>query len=181
MKISHSKHFRVSFGTNCEVHDDPEITNTIKDCTHKGTAIGPTGNFKVSYKFFCLYQGKFITRRQFTKMEMPERIIKRINRRGKKSKREVFGCDLTFHEWDGDDNNLKKPSYQQHPGIAAEFPGVVLQRDQVSPIPAIEEIIQDEISSRWRQSQIHLSQEWIPQRRANVDHGLTWSSTCPLP
>ena len=47
-------------------------------------------------------------------------------------------------ERDGDGDLLKKPSYQQHPGIAAEFPGVVLQRDQVSPIPAIEELFQDE-------------------------------------
>ena len=47
-------------------------------------------------------------------------------------------------ERDGDGDLLKKPSYQQHPGIAAEFPGVVLQRNQVSPIPAIEELIQDE-------------------------------------
>ena len=38
----------------------------------------------------------------------------------------------------------KKTSYHKHPGIAAEFLGVVLQRDQVSPIPAIEELIQDE-------------------------------------
>ena len=35
-------------------------------------------------------------------------------------------------------------SYQQHPGITAEFPGVVLEIDQVSPIAGIEELIQDE-------------------------------------
>ena len=111
----------------------------------------PTGNFQVSYKFFCLDQGKFITRRKFTKMEIPERVIKRVNRWGTKSKKMVFGRDLTFcnrnrekFEWDGDDDLLEKPSYQKHPVIASEFPGVVLQIDQVSLIPAIEELIQDE-------------------------------------
>ena len=45
MKISYSKHCRVSFGTYCEVHNNPAITNTIKARTHEGIAMVPTGNF----------------------------------------------------------------------------------------------------------------------------------------
>ena len=151
MKISFSKHCRLPFGTYCEVDDDPEITNTIKVRTHEGISMGPMGNFQGSHKFFCLYQGKIITRRQFTRMEMPESVINRVNKWGTKSKKEVLGRDLAFRnrnretfEWDGDDDILEKPTYQQHPVIAEEFPGVVLERDQVSPIPAIKELVQDE-------------------------------------
>ena len=181
MKISFLKHCQVPFRTYCEVHNDPSITNTIKARTHGDIAMGPTGNFQGSRNFFCLDQGKVISRRNFTKMVMPVSVIKRVDKWGKKSKKEVFGRDLAFRnrnrdkfEWDGDDDLLEKPDYQQHPGIVEEFPGVVLERYQVSPVLAIEELILYENVIPRRRSQIHLSQEWIPQRRTSVDHGLTW-------
>ena len=76
------------FGTYCEVHDDPEITNNIKARTHEGIAMGPLG--KDSHKYFCLDKMKFITRIHFTKMTMPESVIKRVNKWGKKSKKAVL-------------------------------------------------------------------------------------------
>ena len=110
MKISFLKHCQVPFRTYCEVHNDPSITNTIKARTHEGIAMGPTGNFQGSHNFFCLDQGKVIRRRHFTKMAMPESVIKRVNKWGKRLKKEVFGRDLAFcnrnrekFEWDGDD------------------------------------------------------------------------------
>ena len=94
----------------------------------------PTGNFQGSYKFFCLDQGKVVTRRKLTKIAMPESVIKRVDIWGTKSKKEVFGRDLAFRnlnrekfEWDGDNDIFEKSSYQQHPGIAVELPGVVLE------------------------------------------------------
>ena len=87
LKICYLKQCRVSFGTYCEVHDDPEITNNIKARTHEGISMGPTVNFQGYYKFFCLEHWKVITRIQFTKMAMPEIIIKRVNRWGKISKK----------------------------------------------------------------------------------------------
>ena len=74
--------------------------------------------FRVRTIFF-LDQGKVITHRHFTKMAMPESVIKQVNEWGKKSKNEDFGCDLAFlnrnwekFEWESDDDLLQKPDYQ---------------------------------------------------------------------
>ena len=58
MKISFLKHCRVPFGTYCEVHDEPAITNTIKARTHEGIAMVPKGNFQGSHKFFASIKGR---------------------------------------------------------------------------------------------------------------------------
>ena len=92
-----------------------------------------TGNFQGSHKFFCLDQGKIITRRKFTKMAMPESVIKRVNRWGGEYKKEVFGRDFAFRnrnrekfDLDGDDNLLEKPNYQQNLGFAEGLSRVIL-------------------------------------------------------
>ena len=40
------KHCRVLPGSYCEVHDEPNPTNTTVSRTHEGIALGPTGNLQ---------------------------------------------------------------------------------------------------------------------------------------
>ena len=151
-KIDFKKHARVPFGSYCEVHDDPDITNTLEARTHPGIALGPSGNLQGSVRFFCLLTGKVLTRRNFTRFPMPDSIIKLVEKWGIKSKKELFGKDLTFrnrnrekYEWDGDGEPADETILEQHehPEVSAEFPGVTLESDQVSPVPAVEELHHD--------------------------------------
>ena len=48
------KHCRVMFGEYCEVHDEPDPSNTQEPRTHEALALGLTGNSQGTVKFFCL-------------------------------------------------------------------------------------------------------------------------------
>ena len=54
-------HCKVPFGAYCEVHVDPDITNTIEPRTGWAICLGPTGNMQGSYKFLSLTTGKKVT------------------------------------------------------------------------------------------------------------------------
>ena len=51
-------HCRAPFGSYCETHEDPDITNTLDPRTKWGICMGPTGNLQGSYKFLSLSTGK---------------------------------------------------------------------------------------------------------------------------
>ena len=57
LRMDAKKNCRVLHGSYCEVHDDPNPTNTTVSRTHKGIALGPTGNLQGSVKFYCLNTG----------------------------------------------------------------------------------------------------------------------------
>ena len=44
--LDYKKHCRVLLGTYCKVHDEPSPSNTMVLRTHKGIALGPTGNLQ---------------------------------------------------------------------------------------------------------------------------------------
>ena len=44
------------FGEYCEVHDEPDPTNTQVPRTHEALALGPTGNSQGTVKFSVLRQ-----------------------------------------------------------------------------------------------------------------------------
>jgi hypothetical protein len=60
-KLDAKLHCRVPFGSYCEVHVDPEITNTMDPRTKWAICLGPTGNLLGSYKFLSLATGKKVT------------------------------------------------------------------------------------------------------------------------
>jgi hypothetical protein len=69
---------RSPFGSYCEVHVDPDITNTLDPRTKWAICMGPTGNLQGSYKFLSLANGKKVTRRKFTEMPITESVIKQV-------------------------------------------------------------------------------------------------------
>jgi hypothetical protein len=62
-KLDAKLHCRIPFGAFCEVHANPDITNTMEPRTRWGICLGPTGNLQGSYKFMSLTTGKRIVRR----------------------------------------------------------------------------------------------------------------------
>ncbi len=71
-------HCRSPFGSYCEVHVDPDITNTLNPRTKRAICMGPTGNLQGSYKFLSLVTGKKVTQRKFTEMPITESVIKQV-------------------------------------------------------------------------------------------------------
>jgi hypothetical protein len=84
--LDYKKHCRVMPGTYCEVHDEPVPTNTMVACTHEAIALGPTGNLQGTVKFYCIRTGQVLKCRSFTPMPMPDLVIQRVNRIGKREK-----------------------------------------------------------------------------------------------
>ena len=57
-KLDIEKHYKTPFRTYCEVHNEPDASNSIVLCTQPAIAMGPTGNIQGSYKYLCLKEGK---------------------------------------------------------------------------------------------------------------------------
>ena len=77
-KLEAKLHCRSPFGSYCEVHVDPDITNTLDPRTKWAICMGPTGNLQGSYKFLSLATGTKVTRRKFTEMPITELVIKQV-------------------------------------------------------------------------------------------------------
>ena len=80
-KLDAKLHCKAPFGSYCEVHMDPDITNTMEPRTNWAICLGPTGNMQGSYKFLSLNTGKKIVKRNFTEMPITETesVIKRVD------------------------------------------------------------------------------------------------------
>ncbi len=79
-KLDTKLHCKSPFGAYCEVHTDPDITNTTEPRTRWGICLGPTGNLQGCYKFMLLSTGKKINRRNFTEMPITESVIKQVSK-----------------------------------------------------------------------------------------------------
>ena len=74
-KLSWKRHCKVLFDKHCEVHDVPsDLSNDMTPQPHGRIAAVPTGN-----KFFCVDSGLILKRHNFTKYNMPDRAIKKVN------------------------------------------------------------------------------------------------------
>jgi hypothetical protein len=85
-RLDYKKHCRVLPGTYCKVHDEPLPSNMMVPQTHKGIALGPTGNLEGTVKFYCLNTGQVLKRHSFTPLPMPDSVIQRVNTIGLKEK-----------------------------------------------------------------------------------------------
>jgi hypothetical protein len=149
-KISFVKHCKALFGSYVEATEDADITNDMKPRTRECIALGPTGNRQGSQKVLCLRTGTVLTRRRIDEYPMPNRVIKKVNDLGRRSKRERFGRDLEFlnrkkekYDWDSaelaEDGMVLLEDEGSHPDIPAEMPGIEMEDEQIGPIPAVED------------------------------------------
>ena len=96
MKLDFKRHCRARFGAYVEASYDDYITNTLKDRTHSCIALGPTGNIQGSMKCFDLKTGRVVKCCTITVLPMPDRIIKQVQKWGKKSKQQRSKNKLDF-------------------------------------------------------------------------------------
>ena len=78
------KHCRVIPGSYCEVHDEPNPTDTTVIRTNGRIALVPTGNLQGGVKFYFLNTGRVLKRRDFTEIPMPTAVITKVDKIGKK-------------------------------------------------------------------------------------------------
>ena len=57
-KLDAKLQFRAPFGSYCEMHIDPDITNLLEPRTNWAICMGPMGNLQGNYKFLSLATGK---------------------------------------------------------------------------------------------------------------------------
>ena len=83
-------------GAYIEASRDAMVTNGQDNRTRRCIALGASGNRQGSIKCFDLETGKVVVRRTFRTMAWPDRLIKKANAWGKKSKSSVVKEDINF-------------------------------------------------------------------------------------
>jgi hypothetical protein len=157
-KLDYNKHCQVLPGTYCKVHNEPSPSNTMTPRTHKAIAVGPTGNFQGSVKFYSLTTGRIIKQRSLTPMPMPDQVIKCVNAIGLRKRQGRTFCflnqQLAPFEWtdsvpEDDDKfqDLLEEEDGAFPDISAKLPGVELEAEEAAfqtvedePDPLFEEL-----------------------------------------
>jgi hypothetical protein len=110
-KFDYNKHCRIEVGAYAQVHEEPHPLNSMQPRTIGAIALGPARNLQGGYRFMNLNTGKVIIRRNFTKLPMPDDVIRRIEQMARKEDSDFVFQDrhgnLLFEEPDD-----PKPIYQ---------------------------------------------------------------------
>ncbi|KAL7503775.1 hypothetical protein ACHAXN_001516 [Cyclotella atomus] len=141
-QLDFKTHCRAQLGAYCIIYDNPDTTttNTMNERTRNGICLGPTGNSQGTFKFLDLNTLTVIKRKKFTKFPMPDSVIKKLERLGKRDKQSGALTFANRHkvpfDWDEEyehrpltaDNAVKpKPATLPYPDIPAEMPGILYE------------------------------------------------------
>ena len=139
-------HCKILFGAYCEVHVDPDITNTMEPRTRWAICLGPMGNMQGSNKLLSLTTGKKVTQRKFTEMPMTDNVIRRINSLGKKehcksglSFKNRKGEEYVFDNEDEYDMIAEARAPEPFPDVAAEAAGILTKQKELM---GVDEVVQ---------------------------------------
>jgi hypothetical protein len=140
-KLDAKLHCRSPFGLYCEVHVDPDITNTLDPRTKWAICMGPTGNLQGSYKFLSLT-------RKFTEMPIMESVIKQVETMAVEDGA-VIGInfkDRKGFEYEFDNNKEYKLMVEPDepapfPDIPTEAPGMLTELQEAY---GVDKVVQDE-------------------------------------
>jgi hypothetical protein len=117
-KLDAKLHCRAPFGSYCETHEDPDITNMLDPRTKWAICMGLTGNLQQSYKFLSLSTGKKVIRRKFTEMPITDSVIKEVEEMAMKdgavngiSFKNRKGVEYVFDGPKGRPNNWPQPAW----------------------------------------------------------------------
>ena len=72
-----NKHARAVFGQYIQAHEDCDLINTMAPRTFPALYLGPTGNIQGTVKAFDLDTGQIHKVREFTRLPMPESVIRK--------------------------------------------------------------------------------------------------------
>jgi hypothetical protein len=78
-KLDYKSICQIPFGAYAQVHDDPDITNTMESQTTLAISLGTTGNIQGTHKFLSLKIGDVIVRQKWTELPMPSDVIEQLN------------------------------------------------------------------------------------------------------
>jgi hypothetical protein len=125
---------KTPFGAYCEMHTDPDITNTMEPRTKWGICMGSTRNLQGNYKFMSLATGKKIAQRKFTEIPMTE-VMKQIKKWVMKDHAQN---GLMFKNRNGEeckfndnevDTPIAHPENAPFPDNPAKAPGILIKRE----------------------------------------------------
>jgi hypothetical protein len=147
-KLDAKLNSRSPFGSYCEVHVDPDITNTLDPRTKWAICMGPMRNLQGSYKFLSLATRKKVTRRKFTEMPIMESVIKQVEKMIVKDGA-VIGInfkDRKGFEYEFDNNKEYKMMAEPDepvpfPDIPTEAPGMLTELEEAY---GVDKVVQDE-------------------------------------
>ena len=77
--LNFNKHCRGDFGDYIQTHEDPDVTNDMKERTYDALYLGPTENLQGNFKAFDLKTGHVKKNRNFTCVPMPDSVVKLVN------------------------------------------------------------------------------------------------------
>ena len=142
-------HAKYDFCQYGKVADEPEPSNTMVERTQGALYVRSTGNIQGSMKFFLLKSARVVRRRQFTPLDMPTKVITRVNAIGRRTKQEVYGRNLEFlnrvkekFEWSHEDD--LDEMLGETPPEPADFPSISLATGEQVDSRAIQPDIQTE-------------------------------------
>jgi uncharacterized protein Yka (UPF0111/DUF47 family) len=95
-KVNFNTDCRIAFGEYAQVHEDNDITNTMKERTIGAIALGPTGNVQGAYDFMSLSTWKIIRRRSWNVLPIPREIIDLINLKAQMDSKALNLKDASF-------------------------------------------------------------------------------------
>ena len=147
-KLDAKLHYRAPFGSYCDMHIDPDITNTLEPKKNWAICMGPTGNLRGSYKLLSLETGKKVTQRRFTEMPITEAVIKQVGVMAVKD-RAVKGINFKNrkeeeYEFDNDKEYkmlVEPDNPAPFPDIPAEAPGMLTELEEEY---GVNNVVQDE-------------------------------------
>ena len=147
-KLDAKLHCRAPFGSYCEMHIHPDITNTLEPRTNWGICMGPTGNLQGSYKFLSLETGKKVTRRKFTEMPVTDAVIKQVEEMAVKDGaikginfKDRKGIEYKFDNDEEYEMLVEPEEPAPFPDIPADAPGMLTETEEEY---GIDNVVQDE-------------------------------------
>ena len=90
------KNCKIVFGTYCEVHDEPNRSNSMVARMHKAIVLGPGRNLQGTHIFFCINTGSVLKRRNFIDYPMDGRVINKVDNWGERKIWEMYRNCLEF-------------------------------------------------------------------------------------
>ena len=88
-RLDYKRDLGLKFGEYCEVHEQYLVTNTMAPRTRPAIALMSKGNKQGSWQFMALDTFRVITRDHWTKLPMPDSVIKMLNEKARLGKKSV--------------------------------------------------------------------------------------------
>ena len=95
-RLDCNKHCRGDFGDYIHAHEDPDVTNDMKERTYDDLYLVTMGNLQGTLKAFDLKMGRVKKSRNFSCVPMPDLVVILVIDWGKRSKKEHQKNKLEF-------------------------------------------------------------------------------------